>query len=69
MMKKKKFDCVAMKRRGAEIVYEQIKDMTIDEELEYWRKGTDELRKKQEELRKKKKVGKASDDALDKSSG
>ena len=58
MMKKKKFDCVAMKRRGAERIYEATKNMTTQQQLEYWQQRTDEQRKKQEELRKKKKVEK-----------
>ena len=45
-MKNKTFDCVEMKRRGARAVYEAVKGMTVDEELEYWRGKTDELRKR-----------------------
>ena len=52
-MEASKFDCVAMKRRGAEIIYEQTKDMTLEEELQFWRERTRELRKQQEELRNK----------------
>lgn len=43
---KKDFDCVEMKRRGAQRVYETIKDMTREEEIEYWRRRTAEMRKK-----------------------
>jgi hypothetical protein len=51
MMKpNKKFDCVEMKRRGAEAVYEKIKDMTPEEELAYWQAGTEKLRQKQKIL-------------------
>ena len=42
-LKKKKFDCVEMKRKGAEQIYQITKDMTLEEELEYWRKKTEEL--------------------------
>ncbi len=42
---KKTFDCVEMKRQGAARVYEEIKDMTLEEELEYWRRATEVLRK------------------------
>jgi hypothetical protein len=43
-MKTKTFDCVEMKRRGAEYVYNIIKDMTPAQEVEYWRQRTEELR-------------------------
>ena len=39
-MKTKKFDCVEMKRKGARKVYEATKGMTVEEEVEYWRKRT-----------------------------
>ncbi len=42
---KKKFDCVEMKRRGAEKVCEAIQGMTLDEEVAYWRKRTKEARR------------------------
>ncbi len=51
-MKKKTFDCVEMKRRGAEHVRNQIAGMTPQQELEFWRKRTDELRNRQEHPRK-----------------
>jgi hypothetical protein len=35
-MKAKQFDCVALQHRGAEMIYEQTKNMTISEELDYW---------------------------------
>ncbi len=47
--KKKKFDCVTMKRRGAERIYEATKNMTTQQQLEYWQQRTGELRKKQDE--------------------
>ena len=42
---KKKFDCVEMKRRGAEKVCQAIQGMTLDEEVAYWRKRTKEARR------------------------
>jgi len=42
---KKKFDCVEMKRRGAQKVCEAIQGMTLDEEVAYWRKRTKEARR------------------------
>ena len=44
-------DCVAMKRRGAQAIYEQTKNMTLEEELEFWQQRTRELRKHQQERR------------------
>ncbi len=42
-MKIKQFDCVEMKRLGSEKVYEDLKNLKIKEELEYWQKATKEL--------------------------
>ena len=44
-MKTRKFDCVEMKRKGAQKVYEATKDMTLEEEVEYWRKRTEAARR------------------------
>ena len=52
-MKMKVPDCVAMKRRGAQKIYEQTKDMSIQQQLEFWDERTRKLRSQQEELRKK----------------
>jgi len=46
-MKTKTFDCVEMKRRGAELVQKQLEGKSPAHQLEYWQKGTDELRKLQ----------------------
>jgi hypothetical protein len=45
-MKTKTFDCVEMKRRGGRAVYEAVKGMTVEQELDYWRTRTEELRNK-----------------------
>ena len=37
-MKTKTFDCVEMMHRGALRIHEEVKDMTVEEELAYWRK-------------------------------
>ncbi len=50
-MRTKSFDCVEMKRRGAELVRRQLEGKSFDEQLEYWRKGTDELKKLQTQAR------------------
>lgn len=47
-MKKTKFDCVEMKRRGAEVVEEKTKNMTREEEYEFWIKQTRSLKQFQE---------------------
>ena len=36
----KNFDCVEMKRKGAKVVYEATKDMTVEQEVKYWRRRT-----------------------------
>ena len=47
----KDFDCVEMKRRGAERVHRETSAMTTEEELAYWQRGTEELRSQQGSLR------------------
>ena len=44
-MKTKRFDCVEMKRKGAQKVYEATKHMTLEEEVEYWLKRTEAARR------------------------
>jgi len=39
-----------MKRKGARKVYEATKDMTVKEEVAYWRHRTAEIRKRLESL-------------------
>lgn len=36
--KKKKFDCLAIKERIQREIYDEIKDLTPEEEVEYFRK-------------------------------
>jgi len=55
-MKTKTFDCVEMKRRGARAVYEAVKGMTVEQEVEYWRKRTNELRDRLEAQRAKREL-------------
>ena len=43
----KKFDCVAMKQQAATALYDQLKTMTLEEQLTYWKRGTDQLRQRQ----------------------
>ncbi len=48
---KKTFDCVEMKRQGAERLRERLSKMTRDEQLAFWRQRTDALRRRAEKLR------------------
>lgn len=50
-MTKKLFDCVEMKRRGAENVRQQTQNMTPEQELEFWQKKTEALRSRQEKIK------------------
>jgi hypothetical protein len=52
-MKTKTFDCVQMKRQGAELVREQLEGKSLKQQLKYWQKGTENLRKLQIQLKEK----------------
>ncbi len=52
----KEFDCVEMKRKGAEILQKKLAGFTLEEELKFWQDRTKELKKEQQRLRKKKRV-------------
>lgn len=52
MKTKKTFDCVRMKRQGAELVMKQLEGKSLQKQLEYWQKGTEDLRRLQERLKK-----------------
>jgi hypothetical protein len=43
-----------MKRRGAELVRKQLEGLSLERQLEYWRKGTDQLRELQTQAKEKK---------------
>ena len=47
-MKNKSFDCVETKRKGAEAIYWKIASMSKEQQLEYWRQGSAELKKQKE---------------------
>ena len=49
----KTFDCVRMKREGAERVRKQLEDKSPQEQLEYWQKRTEDLKRLQQRLREK----------------
>ncbi len=42
-MKAKRFNCVDMMRRGAKRIYRATKDLSQDEELEFWRQKAAQL--------------------------
>jgi hypothetical protein len=48
--KRKPFDCVEMKRRGSQRIYEVTKDMTAEEEIAYWRERSQRFREEQGQL-------------------
>ena len=56
MKTKKTFDCVEMKRRGAERIYNQVANMTLKEQLAFWRERTELLRKYQQTVKMKSKT-------------
>lgn len=47
--KAKTFDCVAMKRRGAAVLIKKLKDMTPEQQDEFWRRATEQMRQEQAE--------------------
>ncbi len=52
-MKTKTFDCVKMKRRAALRIHERLKDLTVEQQIEYWRRRNEEFFRKQQRSRDK----------------
>lgn len=52
--RRKNFDCIAMKRRGAEKVRRETEGMSREDELAYWTRGTAELLEEQKKRRQEK---------------
>jgi len=52
--KTKIFDCVQMQHRGGQAVMKRLAGMTLEEEVAYWKRGTEQLRKLQKTLKRKK---------------
>jgi len=52
-MRNKSFDCVEMKRKGADKVQSNLNQLNRQQELEFWMKGTDDLIKLQKSVIKK----------------
>jgi hypothetical protein len=48
---KKKFDTVEMKRKIQSKIYEEIKDLTLDEEIAYFNKAGERFQRDMEKLR------------------
>jgi hypothetical protein len=51
MMKTKTFDCVEMKRQGQRRIHERLKGMTVEQQIEYWRKRSEAFMQEQERIR------------------
>ena len=51
-VRKKRFDCVEMMHQGAAVVRKELEGKTLEEEMAYWREGTEALLKRQAKLRK-----------------
>ena len=49
----KEFDCVEMKRKGAEILRKKLNGLSLEEELMFWQERTDALRKEHKLLKKR----------------
>ena len=49
-MKTKTSDCVEMKRRWAQRIYEATKDMMFEQEVAYWRERSRQFREEQERI-------------------
>jgi hypothetical protein len=49
-MKTKTFDCVVMKRRAAQRIHEETKDLTLEQKADYWRRRSEDFRRERERL-------------------
>jgi hypothetical protein len=52
-MKMSKFNCVELKHRGAEKVIEKTSQMTMTQELEFWRERTQNLITQKKSIKQK----------------
>ena len=55
MKKGKTFDCVEMQHRGGEKIQEETKGITLEQELAFWQRRSQELRRRQQSIRMKRK--------------
>jgi hypothetical protein len=53
MKTKKTFDCVRMQHRGGEQVMKELEGKSLQEQLEYWQKGTEDLKRLQQKFKEK----------------
>ena len=53
MKTKKTFNCVEMKRRGAKIIHNQIATLTPKEQLIFWQKRNELLKKRQKKIKRR----------------
>ncbi len=53
-MKNKRFDCVEMKHKGAERVYQAIAGLSKEQQIDYWRRGSEALRQALQKAQEKK---------------
>jgi hypothetical protein len=51
----KEFDCVEMKKQGAELLQKKIAGLSIEDELKFWQERNKTLLEEQKRLIKKKK--------------
>ena len=52
-MKTKTFDCVEMKRRASEQLYEILKDMSFKEQAAFWQEKKERLKEMQKDLQER----------------
>lgn len=57
-MKTKEFDCVELQHEGARRIYEETKDFTLEQEVEYWRRKSEEMMHRHEQIKWRKGNGK-----------
>ena len=50
-MKTKTFDCVEMKRKAALRIYDETKNLSLDQRIDYWQQKSNEFLRKQQERR------------------
>jgi len=48
-VKTKTFDCVEMKRRAGQRIYEETKGLTPEQKVEYWRRRSEQFRQDQKQ--------------------
>ena len=51
--KTKTFDCIAMKREAQEAIRAQVRGMTIEEEVAFFRSGADEFQRRIDDAKKR----------------